>query len=78
MKEIYENIFNDDIVKSNGRKNHERGSFWAMQCNYSTLLNVVNTLLNRYDMKHDDRVLIFYNIKSIVSKEWDGIGEWRD
>ena len=78
IKEIYENVFNDDVVKDNGKEIYERGSLWTMQCNYSTLLDVVNTLLNRHNnMKHDDKVLIFYNIKNIVSRGWHGIGEWK-
>ena len=78
MKEIYENIFDDDIVKNNGKSIYDRGTFCTMQSNFCTLLDVVNHLLNKHrNMTHDDRVLIYYNIKSIVSKEWSGVGEWR-
>ena len=42
MKDIYENIPEKDIVKTNGELINERGDKTAMAYNYYTILSVVN------------------------------------
>ena len=79
IKEIYENLFDNEIVKRNGKHICERGDTKTLQHNYQTLLLVLNHLLDKQKrMSYDDKILIFLNFKKIVSSVWDGIGEWRD
>ena len=79
MNEIYENLFNDDILQQNGRYIFERGDIKTMYHNHQTLLLVLNHLFEKQKrMSYDDKVSIFLNFKQIVSSRWDGIGEWRD
>lgn len=78
MKQIYENILNDDIIKEYGRAIYERGSFVTLQSNYNTLLDVVRHLIYQNEkMDDNERTVVFSNFKFIVSKRWEGIGEWR-
>ena len=75
MKEIYETIFDKDIVKRNGERIHHRGGKTALQQNYYTLLSVLKHLIDQRNMDRDTLILVFYNIKPIVSEHWDGIGK---
>ena len=63
MKEIYENIFDKDLIKKHGERIHHRGGMTALQQNYYTLLTVLKHLI---DQRGLDR--------AIVSQYWDGIG----
>ena len=40
IKEIYENIMKEELVKQNGNSINERGGMTAMQFNYYTLISV--------------------------------------
>ena len=78
MKEIYENIFDEILIKNNGEAMFERGGMQTLHMNYETLLSVVSHLIiRRKNMSHDDKILILYNIKDIVSSFWNGVGYWR-
>ena len=63
MKEVYENIFDKDLIKKHGERIHHRGGMAALQQNYYTLLTVLKHLI---DQRGLDR--------AIVSQYWDGIG----
>ena len=79
MKEIYENILEKEIVKKNGGLINERGEKTAMVYNYYTILSVVNHFLGKAKrkMKEDNIIFVQYNFKDIISRYWDGIGDWR-
>ena len=81
MKEIYENIFDKDLIKKHGERIHHRGGITALQQNYYTLLTVLKHLVDQRGLDRDTIILVFYNIKTIVSQYWDGIGsgdeKWR-
>lgn len=78
MKEIYENIFDSKLIKKNGKAIFERGGMQTLHMNYETLLSVVSHLIShKKNMSHDDKILILYNIKDIVSSFWNGVGDWR-
>ena len=81
MKEIYEHIVDKDIVKRNGERIHHRGGKTALQQNYYTVLSVLKHLIDQRSMDRDTIILVFYNIKTVVSEHWDGIGkddeQWR-
>ena len=78
MKEIYENIFDEKLIRKNGESIYERGDIRALQNNYNTLFNVLGFLIKkRSNLNRDTIILIFYTIKDIVSHAWNGIGEWR-
>ena len=53
----------------------------ALQQNYYTLLSVLGYLIDQRGLDRDTIILAFYNIKTIVSQCWDGIGsgdeKWR-
>ena len=81
MKEIYENIFDHDLIRKHGERIHHRGGKTALQQNYYTLLSVLGYLIDQRGLDRDTIILVFYNIKTIVSQCWDGIGSgdetWR-
>ena len=81
MKEIYENILDKDLIKKHGERIHHRGGMTALQQNYYTLLSVLGYLIDQRGLDRDTIILVFYNIKTIVSQCWDGIGsgdeKWR-
>ena len=77
IKEIYENIMKEELVKHNGNSINERGGMTAMQFNYYTLISVLRYLVQqRTPMKYYD-VNIWYNIRNILCSSWNNIGEWR-
>ena len=78
VKEIYENIMEEELVKQNGNCINERGGMTAMQFNHYTLVSVLRYLIQqRAPMKDYDVTLIWYNIRNILSSSWNIIGEWR-
>ena len=81
MKEIYENIIDEDLIRKHGERIHHRGGKTALQQNYYTLLSVLGYLIDQRGLDRDTIILVFYNIKTIVSQCWDGIGsgdeKWR-
>lgn len=78
IKEIYENILNDEIIKDNGKAIFERGSLYTLQYNYETLMEVLYHLIRpNQNMTDELRIMIYTNFKFIVSKRWEGIGGWR-
>ena len=81
MKEIYENIFDKYLIKKHGERIHHRGVMTALRQNYYTLLSVLGYLIDQRGLDRDTIILVFYNIKTIVSQCWDGIGsgdeKWR-
>ena len=68
MKEIYENIFDKDLIKKHGERIHHRGGMTALQQNYYTLLSVLGYLIDQRGLDRDTIILVFYNIKTIVSQ----------
>ena len=77
MKEIYENIMNEKIIKANGEKIYKRGGALVMQSNYYTIVEILKDMFENKNMKHDERVEILYPIKEKISECWHGIGEWK-
>ena len=81
MKENYERIFDKNLIRKHGERIHHRGGKTALQQNYYTLLSVLRHLFDQRGLDRDTTVLVFYNIKTIVSQCWDGIGsdddKWR-
>ena len=77
MKEIYENIMNEKLIKTNGEKIYNRGGALVMQSNYYTVIEILKDIFENKNMTHDERVEILYPIKTQISECWHGIGEWR-
>ena len=78
IKEIYENIMKEELVKRNGNSINERGGMTTMHCNYYTLVSVLRYLIQqRAPMKDYDVSLIWYNIRNILSSSWNNIGDWK-
>ena len=78
MKQIYENISDEELIRKNGRKIYNRGDETAMVYNFYTLLAVLNFIFKAKGMTHDEMVAIMYPVKTQVSRCWDGVGIWRD
>ena len=78
IKEIYENIMKEELVKHNGNSINERGGMTTMHFNYYTLVSVLRYLIQqRAPMKDYDVNLIWYNIRNILSSSWNNIGDWK-
>ena len=78
IKEIYENIMKEELVKHNGNSINERGGMTTMHFNYYTLISVLRYLIQqRAPMKDSGITLIWYNIRNILSSSWNNIGDWK-
>ena len=77
MKEIYENIMDEEVIKENGKKINNRGGKVAMVENYYVIVYILGDKTDELKMKHDDVVEILYPIKTQVSECWHGIGDWK-
>ena len=77
MKEIYENIMDEKLIKENGEKINERGDKLAMVYNFDVLCYVLCYKTDRLKIKCNAVVDIYYPIKTQISECWHGIGEWR-
>ena len=77
MKEIYENIMNKKLIKTNGEKIYNRGGALVMQYNYYTMIEILKDIFDKKDMTHDERINVLYSIKEQINDCWDGVGEWR-
>ena len=74
MKEIDENIFDKDFIRKHGERIRHRGGKTALQQNHYTLLSVLGYLIEQRGLDRDTMILVFYNIKTIVSQCWEEIG----
>ena len=77
MKEIYENILDEKLIKENGKKINNRGGKVAMIENYYVIVNILGDKTEKLKMKHDEVVEILYPIKTQISECWNGIGDWK-
>ena len=77
MKEIYENIMDEKLIKENGKKINNRGGKVAMVENYYVIVNILGDKTEKLKMKHDEVVEILYPIKTQISECWNGIGDWK-
>ena len=77
MKEIYENIMDEEVIKENGKKINNRGGKVAMVENYYVIVNILGDKTDKLKMKHDEVVEILYPIKTQISECWHGIGDWK-
>ena len=75
MKEIYENIMDEKLIKENGKKINERGDKVAMVYNYDVLCYVLCCKTDK--LKCNAVVDIYYPIKTQISECWNGTGDWR-
>ena len=69
MKEMYENLTDEDIIKDCGKKLNRDGKFNAMIINHYILPGAIRKL-NREDSPVDGQM-------RIIEFWWDGIGEWK-
>ena len=76
-EKIYETILNEELIQTNGEKIYNRGGSLVMQANYYTFIEVLKDMIENTDMKHHERIEIFYPIKERINDCWDGVGEWR-
>ena len=69
MKEMYENLTDEDIIKDCGKKLSRDGTFKTMIINYCILSGAIRKL-NKEDNLVDEQ-------KRIIEFWWDGIGGWK-
>ena len=66
IKEIYENLFDDKIVKRNGQYIYKEGDTKTLHHNHQTLLLVLNHLIEKQmSMSYDDKILIFLDFNRL-------------
>ena len=69
LKEMYENLTDEDIIKDCGKKLNRDGKFNAMIINHYILSGAIRKL-NKEDSLVDGQM-------RIIEFWWDGIGEWK-
>ena len=69
MKEMYENLTDEDIIKDCGKKFSRDGTFKTMIINYCILSGAIRKL-NKEDNLVDEQM-------RIIELWWDGIGGWK-
>ena len=74
LKIIWENIDDENIIKTCGENINQRGGFTALQANYYAFLHVMRLAVSGSADKYRES---FIDTKHTISRNWDGIGEWR-
>jgi hypothetical protein len=74
LKIIWDNIDDENIIRTVGENITHTGGYVALQASYYTLLHVMRPLVKN---NHEKYIQSWYDIKTSVSKAWDGVGEWR-
>ena len=69
MKEMYENLTDEDVIKDCGKKLNRDGKFKAMIINHYILSGAIRKL-NKEDNLVDEQM-------RIIEFWWDGIGGWK-
>ena len=74
LKIIWDNIDDENIIRTIGENINHTGGYIALQASYYTLLHIMRPILNT---NHEKYIQSWYDVKTSVSKAWDGDGEWR-
>ena len=74
LKIIWDNIDDEHIIITIGENINHTGGYIALLASYYTLLHIMRPLLNT---NHEKYIQSWSDIKTSVSKCWDGVGEWR-
>ena len=75
LKIIWENIDDENIIKTCGENINQRGGFTALQANYYAFLHVMRLAVRNNTDKYRDS---FIDTKHTISINWDGIGDWKN
>ena len=76
MKEIYENIENEELIKRNGEKIYTRGGMQTMVYNSTAFIEIIIYLINEKAKTKFEQNELYYKMKLQLNECWDGIGEW--
>ena len=74
LKIIWDNIDDEHIIRTIGENINHTGGYIALQASYYTLLHIMRPILNT---NHEKYIQSWYDVKTSVSKAWNGVGEWR-
>jgi hypothetical protein len=75
LKILWENIDDENIIKTIGSEINERGGITALTANYYTFLHVMRLAVKGSVEKYRES---FIDIKNTISRNWNGVGEWRN
>ena len=78
LSSIWNNLGDKDLITLLGKKINKRGGFQALQANFYTLLAVLRQKLKCAKLDNECEMVIWYCIKSEVSRSWDGVGDWKN
>ena len=75
---IWDNILDENIVKSMGQKINNRGGWTALSATHTVICKVArDILINKTEYNDYDETCIFSNIYKTIEHTWDGIGDWK-
>ena len=65
---MWNNLHDSDVMRRSGEAMHRAGGFEAMQANFYMITNFSGVRR---------RPMLYSYLRSSISSEWDGIGDWR-
>ncbi len=74
LNKLWEHIHDKDVIRMVGEEINNRGGGTALRANYYILLQIMRPCVKH---NHEKYINSWYDIKTHVSKTWDGIGDWR-
>ena len=77
LKEIYENIENDELIRRNGEEINSSGGYQAMAYNSYAFVETLKYLIGEKAKTKFEQNELYYKMILQQQNCWDGIGEWH-
>ena len=77
LKEIYENIEGEELVRRNGEEINNSGGYQAMAYNSYAFAEILKYLIGEKAKTKFEQNELYYKMKLQQENCWDGVGEWH-
>ena len=77
LKEIYENIEDEELVRRNGEEINSSGGFQAMSYNSYAFTEILKYLIEEKAKTKFEQTELYYKMKMQQENCWEGIGDWH-
>ena len=77
LKEIYENIEDEELVRRNGEEINSLGGYQAMAYNFYAFAEILKYLIGEKAKTKFEQNDLYYKMKLQQENCWDGVGEWH-
>ena len=77
LKEIYDNIEDEELVRRNGEEIHSLGGNQAMAYNSYAFVEILKYLIGEKAKTKFEQTELYYKMILQQQNCWDGIGDWH-